>query len=413
MKKHLLIVGIIFLFVGIGFQPAFANNNSLSVGKAEQQPRGVTFIKEFGGPDVDRGYYVQQTSDGGYIITGETNRDVWLIKTNSTGNIIWDKNFGGISGNCVQQTTDGGYIIIGTTGSFGAGQYDIWLIKTDITGNEEWNKTFGGLYDERGYSCQQTTDGGYIITGVTESFGAGDEDVWLIKTDSTGNEQWNKTFGGTKDDDGRYVQQTTDGGYIITGQTMSFSINFNAAWLIKTDDTGNLEWNRTFEYGNLMNEGNCVQQTTDGGYIITGETRKYPDREVWLIKTDNTGNKIWGKSFSNYAVGYSVRQTTDNGYIITGIIYGLTSNFVNLIKTDSSGNKEWEKKFKGGMGYCVQQTSDSGYIITGERNGDVLLIKTDKDGNVKSKAVADNMLLLRLLERFPLLERLVLSVYGC
>jgi hypothetical protein len=403
--KKILVIGIIVLFVGLCFQPAFAND--VTINRVKQQPRGETFVKTYGGEDVDRGYYVQQTTDGGYIITGETNRDVWLIKTNSTGNIIWDKNFGGISGNCVQQTTDDGYIIIGTTGSIGAGQYDIWLIKTDTTGNEEWNKTFGGLYNDRGYSCQQTTDDGYIITGVTESFGAGDEDAWLIKTDSTGSEEWNRTFGGTEDDDGRYVQQTTDGGYIVTGQTWSFSINFNAAWLIKTDNTGNIEWNRTFEYGNLLNEGNCVQQTTDGGYIITGETRKYPDQEVWLIKTDSAGNKIWEEIFPyNYVIGYSVRQTSDGGYIVTGTYDGLTSNRVYLIKTNSAGNEEWYKNYKG-EGFCVQQTTDDGFIITGEREGDVLLIKTNKFGDIKTKAVSVNMLLLRILERFPLLQKLL------
>jgi hypothetical protein len=406
MKKHLLTFGIIFLFVGLGFQPAFAND--IPIGIEKQQPIGETFIKTYGGEDEDRGYFVQQTTDGGYIISGETDRDVWLIKTNSTGNIIWDKTFGGISGNCVQQTFDGGYIIIGTTGSLGAGQYDIWLIKTDINGNEEWNETFGGLYNDRGCSCQQTTDDGYIITGVTESFGAGDEDVWLIKTDSAGNEEWNKTFGGTKDDDGRYVQQTSDGGYIVIGQTWSFGFHFNAAWLIKTDSTGNLEWNRTFEYGNLGNEGNCVQQTTDGGYIITGETRKYPDQQVWLIKTDSNGNKIWEKTFYNYVAGFCVRQTIDDGYIITGIIYDISSK-VYLIKTDWRGNEEWDKKYKG-EGLCVQQTTDDGYIITGERDDDVLLIKTDENGDVKSKPVIGNMLLLRILERFPLLREVVLRL---
>jgi len=191
----------------------------------------ATWEKLFGGIDDERGIFVKQTDDGGYIVVGYTfsygggGQDLLLIKIDATGNIEWYKTFGGIQWDCgfsLCLTDDGGFALVGYTESYGAGDKDIWLIKTDANGNEEWNKTFGDTAKDYGNSICKTSDGGFIITGYTTSYGAGGKDVWLIKTDANGNKEWDKTFGGINDDWGKWVCQTQDGGYLIVGATYSY-----------------------------------------------------------------------------------------------------------------------------------------------------------------------------------------------
>jgi hypothetical protein len=263
--------------------------------------------------------------------------DVWLIKTDSQGNKEWDKTFGGLdddAGRSVQQTQDGGYIIVGETMSYRAFDYDVWLIKTDPSGNKEWDKIFGGTRFDFGHSVRQTSDGGYIIAGRTASYGTGGLNVWLIKTDSGGNESWNKTF---RRGSGYSVEQTSDGGYIIAGETYVVELGFSDVWLIKTDSSGNELWNETFG-GSNDDAGSSVEQTSDGGYIVAAHTNSYGagEGDVWLIKTDSSGNERWNETFggSYRDGGNSVRQTSDGGYVIAGFTspYGFALYDVWLIK---------------------------------------------------------------------------------
>ena len=262
----------------------------------------IQWAKAYGGKNVVDARFFQQTSDGGYIVAGYTNSfgagelDIFLIKTDAKGNIQWAKTYGGTDSDeayFVQQTSDGGYIVAGETNSFGMGGYDIFLIKTDAKGNIQWAKTYGGTGSEGASSIRQTADGGYIVVGYTTSFGAGKGDIFLIKTDAKGNIQWAKTYGGTDDDFAYSVQQTSDGGYIVAGYTASFGAGDWNIFLIKTDAKGNIQWAKTYGETDMLDRGiPSVQQTSDGGYILAGTTISFGagGADIFLIKTNARGN---------------------------------------------------------------------------------------------------------------------------
>jgi len=356
---------------------------SLSPAPTPPQLPGAKWGKTFGGSEEDQAFSVQQTSDGGYIVAGYTlsfgagGADVYLIKTDSEGNESWSKTFGGAEadgGYSVQQTTDGGYIIAGYTESFGAGNKDVYLIKTDSQGSEVWSRTFGGADVDLANAVQQTTDGGYILAGVTVSFSSDQfGDVYLIKTDSEGSEEWSRTFGGGDYDIATSVQQTSDNGYIVGGNTESFGTDTRKAYLIKTDNEGNEVWSKT--YGETERDrAQSVQQTRDGGYIMAGSSQAVPVIEifdVYLVKTDGEGAEVWSKTYggSESDRADSVQQTSDGGYIIGGRTAFESGDYdVYLIKTDGDGDEVWSRTFGGAnldRANSLQQTADGGYIVAG------------------------------------------------
>ncbi len=249
----------------------------------------------------------------------------------------------------------------------------------------EWNKTYGGTTGDIPYSLQQTTDGGYILAGSTYS-SARKNDFWLVKTDQNGDQEWNRTFGGEAFDVAYSVKETTDGGYIIAGYTASFGAGSDDFWLVKTDLNGNKIWDKTFG-GSGQDRARSVEQTSDGGYILVGERefRKggipgYQDWDIYLVKTDSGGNQQWARNYDNMVPSedaYSVEQTSDGGYIVVGhsVTYGYAESI--LIKTDSAGNRMWTHKLGTGsaLALSASQTADGGYIAAGRKNADVWLVK--------------------------------------
>ena len=318
--------------------------------------------KNFGGSFDDRATSIQQTSDGGYIVGGSSrtraidggNPECLIVKLDADGNKVWDKILSGSSAdqlNSIQQTSDGGYVVAGSTTSNDGdvsdgnnGSWDYWVVKLDADGNKVWDKTFGGSLADQLNSIQQTADGGYVLAGSTKSddgdVGDGNNgamDYWIVKLDGSGNKVWDKTYGGSKSDLVNSIQQTSDGGYIVSGHTWSDDGDLsdgnngeNDYWIIKLDNVGNKVWDKT--YGGSGNDyATSIQQTSDGGYIVAGTTSSSDGditdvnnggSDCWIIKLDESGNKVWDKTLggSDSDNATSIQQNSEGGYIIAGYV---------------------------------------------------------------------------------------------
>jgi hypothetical protein len=300
------------------------------------------------------------------------------------------------------------------------------ILRTDEQGNEEWMKTYEGLGKAQGTAIQQTDDNGYILTG-SSVFQDDDKisHMYLLKTDENGNEQWNKTYEFDNSTIGNSVEQTNDGGYIICGFLISSNQQSSCILVVKTDENGNEQWHKTYEFMD-NNRAYSIQQTNDYGYIIGGHTSSSLglNSNALLLKTDENGNEQWHKSFNDKS-GFYVQQTEDYGFILCGVYNSINSHEALLIKTDEQGTKEWTKTYKGlgsAQGTMVQQTTDKGYILTGSTikasasiDNYVLLIKTNENGKLiwsssRNRNIFENSFisnfLNKLFSRFPLLQRI-------
>ena len=255
------------------------------------------WTRTYGGPYFDLAYSVLQTAEGGYILAGDhelhppsfSSYEGWLVKINSIGDTLWTRLYGGSNfdqARSIDITNDAGYFLVGTTESFSAGSRDLYTLKTDPIGDTLWTRTYGGIEYDYGVSGQQTSDGGYIVAGFTESFGAGGRDFYLIRTNSIGDTLWTRTYGGTQNDEAWSLDITNDGGYILAGLTHSYGAGGSDVYLVRTNDQGDTLWTKT--YGGSGNElSYSVKCTNDGGYILAGYTDSFGagGRDFYVVKT--------------------------------------------------------------------------------------------------------------------------------
>jgi hypothetical protein len=364
------------------------------------QPPDTLWTKTVGGDSVDISDFVQQTPDGGFIIAGLTmtydigEGDYWLIRMDENGDTLWTRTYGGPEYDepyHLMIAADAGYLVLGQTMSFGAGGNDMWLLKTDANGDSLWSRTYGGPDGDGAWRIAKTNDGGYILIGDTSSYGAGGDDVYLIKTDVDGDTLWTKTFGGTEADGGTFVCQTDDGGYIITGYTASFGAGDYSLWLIKTDQNGDSLWSRTYG-GGAWSTGISVHELSNGYFTVIGVTDEYGAgaNDAWMIRTDANGDSLWSCTYGGSSDEFIWwgEQTTDQGYVFVGTTesFGGGAMDIWLVKTDANGNEEWSTTY-GESGdewsYSCCQTTDGGYFIGGSKGtyflteGDAWLIRLE------------------------------------
>ena len=387
----------------------------------------IEWQKKLGGSDLDEGTTIRQTSDGGFVFVGTTASsdgdvvgihglyDAWVVKLSSSGSIEWKKSLGGSASDAatsIRQTSDGGYIIAGNTMSNNGdvtgnhGMHDAWIVKLSADGNIVWQKTLGGPRNDMAYSVEQTFDGGYIVAGSSDSAGGdvafnhGQEDFWVVKLSSAGSIQWEHSYGGSNRDIAAVVIQTADSGYLVGGGTQSSDgdVTFNHGnkdvWLVKITATGNMSWQRT--YGGSVNDlcgwednPGGLKQTSDGGYIFAGWTNSldgdvtfnHGDYDMWVVKLFPTGAIDWQYTYGGSLddQSSSIQQTADGGYIVAGVEESTDGNVTGnhggydywLVKLNSAGILQWQKAMGGSalyLGDCafsVQQTSDLGYIVGG------------------------------------------------
>jgi len=317
-------------YIVAGYTYSFGAGNSDFLVIKLNSSGNIQVKKTFGGTGGDLATSIWKTSDGGYIVAGYTYSfgagwsDFLVIKLNSSGDIQWAKTFGGTSDDYaypICETSDGGYIVAGETRSFGAGWSDFLVIKLNSSGDIQWAKTFGGTNSDWAFSISKTSDGGYIVAGYTYSFGAGSSDFLVIKLNSSGNIEWTKTFGGTGDDWARSICQTSDGGYIVAGETNSFGAGSYDFLVIKLNSSGNIEWAKTFG-GTDEDIAYSISKAPDGGYIVAGYTKSFGavNGDFLVIKLNSSGNIEWAKTFggTSFDGALSICETSDGGYIVAG-----------------------------------------------------------------------------------------------
>jgi cysteine-rich repeat protein len=340
-------------YIAVGLSASFGAQPAPLVIKAAASG-AIQWQKTYPTAGADVGNSIKQTSDGGYIVAGGTDplplggsdQEATLLKLDTNGNIEWQKVFAAAGGfmSDVLQTADGGYL--GAAESFASGNADILLVKLDATGTVQWEKSYGGGGDDSPRSLQPTADGGYFVAGRTTSFGAGADDAWLLKLGADGSIGWQRTYGAFNNDAASFGEQTSDGGYIVSGATISTGTSGFDGWVLKLDAQGNVDWQRGYDGGAAQDDARAVHQTPDGGFIVAGFTD--PDCmsacatslfSLFKVLSDGSINGSCPAGTGRVITGGSVRRTNvvAQDETVSAQDLNATANTVALTVTTTNG----------------------------------------------------------------------------
>jgi len=397
-----------------------------------KSPFSIKWEKTYGGSSMDNIYDVISTSDDGYLLGGTTRSndgdiksgihdtpygDIWLVKIDNLGNIQWERTYGGDNIEelySLQSTIDGGYIFGGVTGSnngdvksgYHGGLYDMWVVKLDAFGNIQWERTYGGSRNDMLFSILILPDG-YLLGGDTDSNSGdiksgikGKDDNWVVKIDKLGNIQWEKTYGGTEEEDLYSLQSTIDGGYVLGGYTKSNNGDVKSGnhgnydfWIVKIDNLGKILWEKTYG-GSSFDFFDELIPTSDGGYLLGGDTKSndgdiqssyHGGGDIWVVKIDNSGKIQWEKTYGGTDIEdlLNLIPTSDGGFLLGGYTWSNDMDVTSgnkgkgdswIVKIDSTGKIQWEQTY-GGIDIewftSLLTTKDNGYLLCGTISYDI------------------------------------------
>ncbi|MDQ3046938.1 MAG: T9SS type A sorting domain-containing protein [Bacteroidota bacterium] len=362
---------------------------------------------------------VISTNDGGYILAGMTENyilgdtNLHFIKTNNLGDTTWTATYGGglpDYPNSILQDSDGNYMVAAYTKSFGAGGTDSYILKLNGSGDTIWTKTFGGSGEDEAKEIIASGDGNFIVVGRTNSISGTSQDMYLMKIDPSGNMIWTKTYGGPQFESGNSVKICLDGGYILGGQTLSYGSGMGDHWLLRTNSSGDSLWSKTFG-GTAFDETKYVLANPDGTFTLCGNSYISGDADIQAIKTDASGNVIWDKMYggTDKDVSKTIEPTSDGGYILSSISrsFGWINPDMWLLKINGSGDTVWTKNygsFDHEHAYCAKQTADDGFIAVGHSksygpNMKIMFIKLNQYGTFTVSV--DQLFAEELIDVFP------------
>ncbi|ANJ67917.1 hypothetical protein A9404_11480 [Halothiobacillus diazotrophicus] len=410
--------------------PSHAQPPPLRIKAEPPRAEALLWKHLFGGGEDDGATAIVRAADGGFAVAGYTDSkgagkvDAWVIRLDAHGEALWDRTYGGSeddAANAIVRTADGGFAVAGDIGSKDAdqgdakgvgqgdatcanqddatcaGNIDFWVVRLDARGEVLWDRTLGGRKDDWASAVVQTADGGLAVAGGTRSKGAGKGDAWVIRLDAHGQVLWDRTFGGSEEDEATALVRTADGGFAVAGDTQSKGAGKADIWVIRLDAQGHVLWDRTFG-GSENDWAGAMVQTADGGFAVAGETHSKGagSSDVWVIRLNAQGRALWDRTLGGRKEDWAttIVRTADGGFAVAGSTQskGAGKGDAWVIRLDAQGKLRWDRTFGGrkvDWASAVVQNVDGGFTVAGYTSskgagfGDAWIFRLNKNGELE------------------------------